>query len=862
MISRPDDTERRGSESMLGGASGAAPSGGRAADEGAASSRLAAARRWLERLDAHVERLVPEWHRRGPEDPAHGLLEAFALSLADVERDAERAADRTVEALLERVGETARLASPVRGAIALVPEASLDKAVRVPARTGVTTRRSGGTPVAGAEPRPSFETVCDAWLSPARLVEAFVLDGGERRELPLRAAGSEVHRTSHYGDTSVFDRRELDRGIYLGDAAWLALRRGRGEVVLEWPGVRRELVEARWEYSVIGGWRALPVDFEESRDPVGAPVLRARVYGPLPDVAVSRLGGWRAPWIRGTVGGGASRQRLPRPRIVWAPRDLDSKVDDEEDSRPPAQTIPETATPKARRSVSRVASRVESQWDDQSFDAADELIVDGLDVDAPCVYWAWDRPLPVSLYWSAAGSSAPADHPSPRLVWEYSTDDGFRPFEPDDGTRSFGTSGTIAWGLLDGWVSRPASDVLPKRSDTDPAAPTPAPSDDEDGLRFWVRARWVGGDYFDPPRVRSVYSSAVEVVEGRTIDDAEWTLEFENGIAMVPSIHDAGIEFSSLSIAHDSAGSTTLGRRAEDGPLAGEEFRLRRSPGGALEIEVAGSIDGARRVKASGLRVGFDAALDVAPPAVVEADVEGLADVVALVVPSGPGGRETAAQLSRRVEAEWRSGFRAVTAEDFIRLARAADSLIEKATVVTDPSEPASVTVVVFPRTPCVPGRLGAPRLEAVRAFLWARALAGTVVRVVEPALVPVDVDVSIVIEPEFGDDPADVLESLRIGLAAYFDPYTGGDDGDGFPVGAAGCTEDVRLAVVRYLENRAGRTGTAVDRIRSVGDVRVSLASASGATGDFDAPLGIPVPHRIRLGSIGSHPNEASGDA
>src|SRR5690606_35444827 len=338
----------------------------------ASSASSANTERILSEREEHTDRLLPGFSGAGAEAPSRALLEAFVTSLVRLDSEIESLPARLFALVLAAPGEAERWPEPARSA--LVVEAAPDRAraVRVPRGTGVTRSRRGGE---GGE-RVSFETASDAWLSPARLVRAFTVEGDDVRELPLRAPGSELRREESYGDVPVFRRTELDRSILLGDDAWGILSDRASEVILEWPGAPASIAQGRWEYSVRGGWRLLPVDWDETTDPEGNRVRRMRILGPLPDLERQRIEGGRFPWLRLEVAT-ERRFQFPPPRIVWAPGETMGRH---------AVGLP--------RVVARLASRAGARWEDQSFPATRRVTCARFDAESgPAVWLGWDRPL-------------------------------------------------------------------------------------------------------------------------------------------------------------------------------------------------------------------------------------------------------------------------------------------------------------------------------------------------------------------------------------------------------------------------------------------------------------------------------------
>ena len=222
------------------------------ADHGPGRTR-GAAERILAELHERVRRRFPEWARRGPEDPGWALLEAFAEALAEVKADVDGLEDRLTPRLLERLGEEPRWATAASGAVAFRAREGVEEGVRVPRGTPVMTVRKSD------QPGQVFETRDDSWYSATRLLRVTAVTGDRLMELfPYPESGWDS------GPVALFSSDvRLARYLYLGDPVLHLLRERPVRLVLQWSGVPTAVVEGRWEVSVPGGWRMLPVEPEE-----------------------------------------------------------------------------------------------------------------------------------------------------------------------------------------------------------------------------------------------------------------------------------------------------------------------------------------------------------------------------------------------------------------------------------------------------------------------------------------------------------------------------------------------------------------------------------------------------------------------
>ena len=782
-----------------------------------------AAARVLEELESLVARHLPDWCQRGPEDPARVILEAFAMSVAGLREEMDRWPDRLLAELLAELGEEGRWVEPARSAVLFLPHEGLDRAVRVPAGTGITGARThAGGDARG--PRPSFETCRDAWVSPATLRKVLAVERERMFELPIGDG---------WGDASVgpadsiplFSRGTADRHIYFGDPAWNAIRWHADEAVLEWPGVSSFVVEGRWEYSVGGGWRSLPVDFEESVNSGGKRVLRMRIFGPLSDLASCMVNEAEFPWIRLTLEG-TKRIQWSLPRIAWIPGGGSQEGG---------------AGVRAPRSVARIFSSSRERWQDHSFASTKRVTAARpAESEAPTVYLGWDLPLPASLFYEAGGTPPPVDWQAPGLVWEYSTRSGFLRFEPQDDTSSFSRNGTIGWGLLSGWTAR---ECFGERL-------------------FWVRACWADGEYYDVPEWRCIHPGGVEVLEGRTLRDQRLQLSFpaqggKRATLPLPGEEDCR-RFRELDVETEGGDWRRLKLAPGGQTPTGDQFRLRRRPGGGIEVELSEPANGTIQVRLPEIRRGLGVGAERGTLLnVVEAEIEGVREVRGFFALREGRSTEKLEEVCRRVRAEWVSGFRAVVPGDFDRLVRAVDPGLERVEVVTSPQRPAALSVVVFPSPPCVPGRVSPARRAYLERYLQERVSLGTVIRVVEPAYIPVVVDIST--EGTVAGEIAPVR--LEEALLAFLDPLTGGADGKGYPLGRRLLPGDVKSIMNRLLPSGREATGSAIPGIEDAGgdedpsgqEVRVLSAAVPDGKGEGVVPFlpdALPVIERISFDS------------
>src|SRR5690606_3136669 len=284
------------------------------------------------------------------------------------------------------------------------------------------------------------------------------------------------------------------------------------------------------------------------------------------------------------------------------------------------------------------------------------------------------------------------------------------------------------------------------------------------------------------------------------------------------------------------------------------EVQIVRRPGGLREIELGRELAKDVRIRAVAVRT-----LTREPPApdleldVIAKEIEGLAGARQVRPVRGGRRAESVRELAERAREEWRRGFRVVTREDYERLTRAFDPAVVRAAACVPPGRPGEALVVVVGRPPFGPGRLGALRLEVLSARLAARAPLGAIVRVVEPARSPLDLEVEVEVhsesEPgapsssraenadaEVASSDAEMSQPLqetrarveRV-LRTYFDPLDGGADGRGFPIGSvSGPRSCERLVLARFgSPGTDDANGAETERVDWGSELRLGRVSA-----------------------------------
>jgi len=530
-----------------------------------------------------------------------------------------------------------------------------------------------------------------------------------------------------------------------------------------------------------------------------------RLAGALPDFSAESIEMARLPWLRVSLPGGR-RTSLGQPRWISATAGPDAGA---------SRSAGNTETLTFPRAVSRILSYGGERWEDHSLSTQKIFPAESSESWDPAVYLGWERPVPASVYWSLASRVVPPGWGgvdggrSPQLAWEHSSGRTFRALEVKDRTLGFTQSGCVSWDLPRDWSAQ----------------------EHFGESLYWVRARWVRGAYPTAPRVGAILPHAAEVYGRRTLVDqlfevlidrrGRGVLLFGGGeperFGVVDVSRDGGAWRRLVSQGTEPAAppqavtpqavprSGTVGSPDETvesvsaGPAAGAghsagTFRVTRLPQGhyALDVGVAQDVSGPGNltVRIPSLRIGSGVRGNVGPGTlqVLEAEVPGIERVLQPLPTGGGLDPETAAAFRERIRVGWMTGDRAVSPVDFRRLTKALDPEISRVEVTPDPANTAHIVVTVVPHDPCTPGRMSPERLAWLAESLGTKTPLGTVVEVVEPVYLPIEIvvrglddategNIAEGYAAEHWEGPRRAAEET---VRRFFHPTRGGSDGRG----------------------------------------------------------------------------------
>ncbi len=368
------------------------------------------------------------------------------------------------------------------------------------------------------------------------------------------------------------------------------------------------------------------------------------------------------------------------------------------------------------------------------------------------------------------------------LVWEAWKGDQWAPVDVvQDETRAFTRSGHV--------YLRGVRGAFPKR--------TLGLVTEEPGL-YWLRCRVAEPGYEVPPRIDMVLTNTITARQALTVEH-----EVLGSSAATPS--------QSFRLAHAPVLAGTLELEVDEGLGFSRWTEVEDFYGSAPDASHylldrgAGTIrfgDGARgriplggaRIVARRYRYGGGAAGNVGADKITELQtfIRGVKSVTHLRSAEGGSDEERLADAKLRGPRDLRARDRAVTAEDFALLARETPGMrVRRAETLAlyhpefpDVEVPGSVTVFVLPewndpRRPPMPSE---GTLATVCRHLNRHRLLTSEVYVAPPRYRQFRVDADVVVSGSA--DLARARDAVEANLQAFFDPFVGGRERTGWPLG------------------------------------------------------------------------------
>jgi predicted phage baseplate assembly protein len=319
--------------------------------------------------------------------------------------------------------------------------------------------------------------------------------------------------------------------------------------------------------------------------------------------------------------------------------------------------------------------------------------------------------------------------------------------------------------------------------------------------RYWIRARLSGGSYEGTPKIMSVRTNTVAVVQAETIGDE--VLGGSDGRPnQVFRLANKPVLAGTLRLEIDEGDGYRVWTRVDDffGAKPDDtvyvldrtsgEVRFGDGASGAIPVGNVGNP--AANVVAREYRTGGGKRGNVPADKIktLLTSIEGVDENGITNIQPAIAGRdeETLAEAKLRAPRALKSKCRAVTGEDFETLAmQAANIRRAKALPLAHPGFPGIkipgvMTVIVVPDTDEAAPTPTEATLRTVCAYLNQRRLLTTELYVVRPTYREVSITAEVVAENSA--DLAQVKEEVDRALLDYFHPLKGGEDGHGWPFG------------------------------------------------------------------------------
>jgi predicted phage baseplate assembly protein len=373
--------------------------------------------------------------------------------------------------------------------------------------------------------------------------------------------------------------------------------------------------------------------------------------------------------------------------------------------------------------------------------------------------------------------------PPAQITWEYWNGSRWDPLGVDrDETRAFTRTGYVS-------VQVPG-ERLRKLA----LGETPEPL-------YWLRARVSRSGYERAPQVFGVTTNTVPATQAQTVENE--VLGGSDGLPdQVFELFYKPVLAGSLVLEIDEGSGSREwtevpdfnGSRPDD-----RHYVLDRASGMVLlpdgehgRIPVVNAANPHGSIVARTYRYGGGGAgnLGLGTVTQLQSAVEGVDSVRNRQPAAGGADAETVDEAKLRATEWLQSGDRAVTARDFGALARETPGTViarAEALALTHPSfpdvpVPGAVTVVVVPDAPGVAPLPNEATLKNVCAHLDKHRLITTEVFVVGPTYRDVRIETSVRVKGSA--DLGTVRGAIEAELTRYFHPLTGGEDGEGWPLG------------------------------------------------------------------------------
>ena len=457
----------------------------------------------------------------------------------------------------------------------------------------------------------------------------------------------------------------------------------------------------------------------------------------------------------------------------------------------------------------------------------------------PAFYLAFDSPLsqkPHRLYFRIADEYEAGLN---KLTWEFYGRDGWRELKlHKDGTHGFSRRGAIEFIPSHDW---------PKHTLFETAA-------------HWLRARGEAGQYPESPKLIAVYLNAVEVIQA--ISHRDKILGSSNGLVYQEyNISDGPIRPGPLIRVKEFEDPTDAQVRELKAKM-GEDVFEEKDPTGkvaALWIrwhEVVNfcysepesrhyTVDlyratvtfgngkkgkipriGTDNIQAAKYYSGGGAKGNVGQNTitVLEASDAYIESVTNPDPAVGGADAETIEEAKLRGPWALKHRYRAVTVEDFEKLARDASRAVAKAKCIPGDGK---IEIVVVPKGESEKLRPGYMLIQKVKKYLDERRLITTRLQIKGPDYVDIVIEAIVVVRPQQLERIPEIRTDMEKKLRIFFHPLTGGSEGHGWPMGRS-----VHISEIYYFLERMDAVDF-VEKVTLNGEAQLKRV----AIGDFSFP-------------------------
>lgn len=439
----------------------------------------------------------------------------------------------------------------------------------------------------------------------------------------------------------------------------------------------------------------------------------------------------------------------------------------------------------------------------------------------PALYLAFDRPFSNKLQKLYFHVKKSVETEFPMVIWEYRSKKGWKDLKINkDDTQAFSQQGAIEFVAPMEWIQHSKFNLK----------------------GYWLRARWMTGVYRDPPELSGIYTNVSNVVQKETIKDV--TIGTSNGepnqsvritetsILPNPEILVREVENPAPEVVNkymdtfgddikqdidpDTKEVTGLWVRWNevenmlDSDPESRDFILDLNNAtvtfGDGQRGMVPPISGPDNIKCFEYSVGIGSRGNVGRRtiSVIESTIDGVESVSNLEPAEGGADPETIENAKLRGPWALKHRYRAVTNEDYEKLALESSSEVAMAKCTLDSS---GLIVVIVPNVNSDRPQPGHILLNKVKNYLDNRRLITSKLRVIGPSYVDVTIGFEVAVDHKKLELIPQLKGAMERELKRYYHPLKGGQNGEGYPMGRSVYMSEIYYLIeniegVEYLKN------------------------------------------------------------